>query len=218
MDYLYRYILTLGLLILALADVHATHNRAGEITYEQIGELTIRATITTYTRTSSFAADRDSLELTWGDGTSEFVLRSNGDGRELPNDIKVNYYIAEHTYPTRGTYKLSVTDPNRIAGILNIDFPNSVNIQFYIETTFTLLDVRFQGRNNSAVLLQPPIDYACVDEIFTHNPNAYDPDGDSLSYELIPPKQEEGVDVPNYVLPDLISPGPENIVTLDILI
>ena len=212
---MYRYILTLGLLILALADVHATHNRAGEITYEQIGELTIRATITTYTRTSSFAADRDSLELTWGDGTSEFVLRSNGDGRELPNDIKVNYYIAEHTYPTRGTYKLSVTDPNRIAGILNIDFPNSVNIQFYIETTFTLLDVRFQGRNNSAVLLQPPIDYACVDEIFTHNPNAYDPDGDSLSYELIPPKQEDGVDVPNYVLPDLISPGPENIVTLD---
>ena len=26
-----------------------THNRAGEITYEQIGDLTIRATITTYT-------------------------------------------------------------------------------------------------------------------------------------------------------------------------
>lgn len=193
----------------------ATHNRAGEITYEQIGDLTIRATITTYTRTSSFAADRDSLELFWGDGTSTFVTRSNGKGQELPNDIKVNYYIAEHTYPTRSKYKMSVTDPNRIAGILNIDFPNSVNIQFYIETTLTLVDSRFQGRNSSAILLQPPIDFACVDQVFTHNPNAYDPDGDSLAYELIAPFEEDGVVVPNYNLPDKLSPGPNNKISLD---
>ena len=196
-------------------DVLATHNRAGEITYEQIDDLTIRATITTYTRTSSFAADRDSLELFWGDGTSTVIQRSNGEGDELPNDIKVNYYIAEHTYPTRGSYTMYMVDPNRIAGILNVDFPNSVNIPFYIQTTFTLLDVRFQGRNNSAVLLQPPIDFACIDEIFTHNPNAYDPDGDSLSYELITPLQDVDVEVPNYVLPDGVVPGPQNMISLN---
>ncbi len=193
----------------------ATHNRAGEITYEQIGDLTIRATIVTYTRTSSFAADRDSLTLYWGDGDSTFVLRSNGNGLELPNDIKRNEYVSQHTYPARGTYTMSVEDPNRIAGILNIDFPNSVNIRFYIETTFTLLEPRFQGRNNSIVLLQPPIDLACVGQVYTYNPNAYDPDGDSLSYELVVPRANRDNEVPNYQLPDEISAGPENQIFLN---
>ena len=210
-----KLILILVLFLGMSTHVLATHNRAGEITYEQIDDLTIRATITTYTRTSSFAADRDSLELFWGDGTSTVIQRSNNQGDELPNDIKVNFYIAEHTYPTRGTYTMHMMDPNRIAGILNIDFPNSVNIPFYIQTTFTLLDVRFQGRNNSAVLLQPPIDFACVDEIFTHNPNAYDPDGDSLSYELITPFQDVDMEVPNYILPDGVAPGPENMISIN---
>ncbi len=203
------------MLLVSGLDICATHNRAGDITYEQIGPLTIRATITTYTRTSSFGADRDSLEMVWGDGTSNFIKRSNGFGEELPNDIKVNYYIGEHTYTTRGTYTMSVTDPNRIAGILNIDFPNSVNIQFHLATTFTLLDPRFQGRNSSVILLQPPIDYACVGQVYTYNPNAYDPDGDSITYELITPFQEAGSLVPNYQLPDRIAPGPNNIARLD---
>ncbi len=193
----------------------STHNRAGEITYEQIDDLTIRATITTFTRTSSFTADRDSLTIFWGDGDSTVIFRVNGNGEELPNDVQRNLYVGEHSYSTRGTYRLSVTDPNRIAGILNIDFPNSVNITFYLETTFTLLDPRFQGRNNSVVLLQPPIDFACPGEVFVYNPNAFDPDGDSISYELITPFSSEGLEVPNYVLPDQISPGDDNQVFLD---
>jgi len=210
-----QLILILACFLLGSVTLLATHNRAGEITYEQIDELTIRAKITTYTRTSSFGADRDSLEINWGDGQIEWLVRANGSGEELDNDIKRNEYIGEHTYPTRGTFKLSTVDPNRIAGILNIDFPNSVNIQFYLETTFTLLDPRFQGVNNSAELLQPPIDIACVGQVFLHNPNAFDRDGDSLSYELITPFQEDGLEVPNYQLPDLISPGDSNKVTLD---
>ncbi|MDG2449559.1 MAG: gliding motility-associated C-terminal domain-containing protein, partial [Saprospiraceae bacterium] len=103
----------------------ATHNRAGEITYVQIDELTIRATITTYTKTSSFSADRDSVEMFWGDGTSQFVKRDNGKGSPIENDVKINYYTAEHTYPSRGTYTMGMLDPNRVAGILNVDFPNS---------------------------------------------------------------------------------------------
>ena len=85
----------IGLLILLSSPlVMATHNRAGEITYEQIGELTIRMRITTYTKSSSTAADRDSLEVFWGDGTSEFVQRSNGNGDPLPNDVKVRSTVS----------------------------------------------------------------------------------------------------------------------------
>lgn len=197
-------------------ELFATHNRSGEITYEQIGPLSIRATITTYTKASSTAADRDSLELFWGDGSSEFVLRSNGNGELIPGtDIKKNTYIAEHTYPGRATYTLAFTDPNRVSGILNVNFPNSVDVEFYLETTFTLLNPQFEGENNSAILLQAPIDFACINKRFIHNPNAFDPDGDSLSYELMVPLQSEDNPVPQYIFPDQITPGPNNTITLD---
>jgi gliding motility-associated-like protein len=200
---------------LAFASAYATHNRAGEITYEQIGELTIRVTITTYTKTSSFQADRDTLDIYWGDGSFSKIGRINGEGDLLPNDIKRNFYVTTHTYPGRGTYTMYFTDPNRIANILNIDPPNSIRIRFHISTTFTFLSSQFQGSNSSAILLQPPIDYACVGQRFIHNANAYDPDGDSLSYELIVPFEDVGKEVPNYSYPDMISPGSQNRLTLD---
>lgn len=214
-----RIVDKIGLVILLLSILPqlawSTHNRAGEITYEQIDDQTIKVTVTTYTKTSSASADRDSIEVFWGDGSSEFVLRSNGTGDLLPNDIKVNYYMAEHTYPGRGTYTISMTDPNRVASILNVNFPNSVNVPFYVETTFTLLNPLFQGRNNSVILLQPPIDFACVGQIFVHNPNAFDVDGDSIAYEYTIPRFERESDVPDYVFPDNISPGDNNMISLD---
>lgn len=195
--------------------MYATHNRAGEITYEQIGELTIRITITTYTKTSSVNADRDTLDVMWGDGTMSRAGRVNGNGDPLPNDIKRNFYVAEHTYPGRATYHINTTDPNRIANILNVNAPNSINVPFHLETTFTFLGNQFQGSNSSAILLQPPIDFACLGQRFVHNANAFDPDGDSLAYKLIIPRQSVDMEVPNYRFPDQISPGSNNVLTLD---
>lgn len=189
-------------MVIAIGDTFATHNRAGEITYRQIGPQTIEVTITTYTKASSTAADRDSLDVQWGDGTSEFVHRDNNRTQFEPNDIKINYYIAQHTYPGVATYTVSFLDPNRISGILNVNYPNSIDIPFYLSTTFTLLDQQFQGYNNSAVLLQRPIDIGCVNKVFIHNPNAYDPDGDSLAYELTTPLQDLNSPVPGYRLPN----------------
>ena len=45
----------------------ATHNRAGEITYTQISDLTYEITITTYTYVLS-NVERTELEVEWGDG------------------------------------------------------------------------------------------------------------------------------------------------------
>jgi len=197
-------------------QANATHNRAGEITYVQTGPLTIVATITTYTKASSASADRDSLELFWGDGTSEFVQRSNPNGDPISGlDLKVNYYTKEHTYPGRATYTIAFKDPNRVSGILNVNFPNSIDVEFFLQTTFTLLNSQFQGTNSSAQLLQAPIDFACVGKRFIHNPNAFDPDGDSLSYELVVPREDANVDVPNYLYPSEIAPGPDNTISLD---
>jgi gliding motility-associated-like protein len=202
-------------MVLAPLVALATHNRAGEITYRQTGPLSIEMTIITYTKASSTAADRDSLEVFWGDGTRQFVVRNDSRTRFEANDIKINYYTAPHTYPGVATYTISFQDPNRVGGILNVNYPNSIDIPFYLSTTFTLLDQQFQGFNNSAILLQPPIDIGCVNKLFIHNPNGYDIDGDSLAYELAAPLQALGTPVPGYKLPDQIGPAAGNVLTIN---
>ena len=197
---------------ISLSAVYATHNRSGEIVVETLTDengdcgLTVRATIITYTKTSSVDADRDSLTICWGDDTCERVARTNGplnppQGEPLENDIKFNLYVATHTYNGPATYVISFEDPNRNAGILNVNFPNSVSIPFYVENVFTLFNPVFSGCNNSPVLEVPPIDFACTDEVFTHNPGAFDIDGDSLVYELAVPRQGPGDPVPNFFFP-----------------
>lgn len=203
------------LLMLGVTAMHATHNRAGEISIRQIGPLSIEITITTYTKTSSTAADRDSLPVDWGDGTVHYIRRSNGNGLPLPNDVKLNYYRGTHVYPGRGTYTISMTDPNRNGGIINVNPPRSDNIPFHIETTYTFLNAQFFGDNNTPVLLQPPIDKGCVGQRFKHNPNADDPDKDSLSYHLVVPLQGVGSTVPNYSYPDQIGAGPQNNISIN---
>ncbi|MEO0727116.1 MAG: gliding motility-associated C-terminal domain-containing protein [Bacteroidota bacterium] len=200
------------LFFLGLSTVLATHNRSGEIVVETLTDgngncgLTVRATIITYTKTSSVDADRDSLTICWGDDTCERVARANGplvppQGEPLENDIKFNLYIATHTYNGPATYVINFEDPNRNAGILNVNFPNSVSIEFYVENVFTLFNPVFSGCNNSPVLQVPPIDFACTDEVFTHNPGAFDVDGDSLVYELAVPRRGPGDPVPNFFFP-----------------
>ncbi|MCY7329162.1 MAG: gliding motility-associated C-terminal domain-containing protein, partial [Saprospiraceae bacterium] len=193
----------------------ATHNRAGEIHIQQIGPLTVRATIITWTRTSSVNADRDTLTINWGDGTSESVPRDNGNGIPYPNDIKYNIYVKDHTFAGPATYRISMTDPNRIAGIINVNPPSSDNVPFHIETIYSFQDPQFGGNNTTPYLLQPPIDNACVGKLFIHNPNAFDPEGDSLSYQLIVPLQGLSTPVPNYSYPDEIISGSNNTLQLD---
>jgi len=206
----------------------ATHNRAGEIRYRVISYLTFEVTIITYTKASSTAADRDTLELYWGDGTMEKVVRTNGPivggvrkGVVLPggNDIKYNEYRSNyHTYPgPLPFYIISVPDPNRISNIININRGASVNIQFYIEDTLRIFNPIFVGLNSSPVLLYPPIDFACVSDTFLHNPTAFDPDGDSLVFSFQPPYQDQGFPVPNYEYPDQVNPGINNQFTINSL-
>jgi len=210
--------------MLWVLPAHATHNRAGEISIKQVGDcassLRVQATIITYTKASSTQADRDTLTICWGDGRCEQVARVNGQGSPrkgelLENDTKKNIYIAFHTYPARGTYVISMTDPNRNGGILNVNYPNSEQIKFHIQTTYTFPNPQFQGCNDTPVLLQPPIDFGCVGKPFIHNPNAYDTDGDSLSFHLIVPLQDAGQKVPNFQFPNNINPGPRNNLTIN---
>jgi gliding motility-associated-like protein len=176
----------------------ATHQRAAEITYRHIEGLTFEFTITMYTRTSSPADDtRTTMPIYWGDETGDEIPRIVFD--EIPgvSDITLNIYKSLHTFPAPGTYTVSVEDPNRNYGVVNI--PNSVNVPMYIETSLTINP--FLGYNNSVQLLNPPIDQGCVGKKYIHNPGAYDIDGDSLSFHLVVCKGGGGFDIPGYSYP-----------------
>jgi len=185
------------LFFLLTVRLFATHNRAGEITYRHLNDLTYEFTITTYTDPSSLA-DRDELTILWGDGIEEILARTSI--ASLTPEIQRNEYIGEHTFSGVGTYVISMVDPNRVENILNID--GSVNVPFCLVDTFVIWEPTTLGYNSSPVLLYPPIDYANIGEWFIHNPGAYDADGDSLSYELVVPLQYPGVVVPGYLYPD----------------
>ena len=212
------HLLTWLLVLIVSTGARATHIRAGEIVIEQLEDcgLTVRATVYTYAKASMNAADEDTIVVDWGDGMSTKAGRINGPNNKgllLGNDIKLNIYEAYHTYAARSTYLISTTDHNRNAGILNI--PNSVFTPMYIATTYTFLNPQFQGCNSTPVILQPPIDFGCVGRRFVHNPNAYDPDGDSLAFFLTQPLFGPNMVVPGYTYPTSINPGPNNQMTMD---
>ncbi|MCX6326515.1 MAG: gliding motility-associated C-terminal domain-containing protein [Bacteroidia bacterium] len=192
------------LVTFCFVNLNATHNRAGEITYVQLSDLTYEITITTFTYTLSFA-DRPALDVEWGDNTTSTAQRISK--LSLPNFYQRNIYKIIHTYPGPGGYRIVVQDPNRNAGVKNI--PNSVNVVFSMSTT-VIVD-RYLGRNSTPVLLNPPYDKAALGYVFIHNPAAYDPDGDSLSYALTVCTREDGKPIENYTFPPAFIPDIDNI-------
>ena len=191
-------------------SVWGTHNRAGEITYTHINGLTYEFTITTYTKESA-PADRCELTIDFGDGSTATYNRENGPvgscpfpammGEVLTGDFKKNIYRGQHTFSAPGIYVVHVEDQNRNSGVGNI--PNSVNVPFYIRTT---LRINGQlGPNNSVQLLNPPIDDGCTNKPFYHNPSAFDPDGDSLGYQLINCRGAAGIEILETYDPSIVS-------------
>lgn len=205
---------TLAVLFLLLfsTSAWATHNRAGEITYEHISGTTYRITITTYTKISA-PADRPWMPIDYGDGSPPDSIARQENPPEVAYDIRKNTYIKNHTFPGPGNYRLLSEDPNRNIGILNLGDSMSVNLVFAIETYLRINPIG--GVNNSVQLLNPPLDDGCVYQVFEHNPGAYDPDGDSLSYELVPSLGASGDPLVQYVDPDQVQPGPNNNISID---
>lgn len=206
-----KHLLIYFLLLFCLKGF-ATHNRAGEITYESLGNNQYKITIATYTKDSA-PADRCKLEINWGDGTSSILSRVNGvidnsqgdcngtrRGEFVGNDVRKNLYTGTHAYPNAGTYILSFEDMNRNSGISNI--PQSVNKPFYVQSQLKVAPG--VGPNSSPVLTNPPIDDGCLNRRFEHNPGAFDADGDLLTYSLVLCREAGGATVPTTYDPNIV--------------
>lgn len=221
------------MVVFQVALVWATHNRAGEITYTHLEGNTYRITITTYTKASA-EADRPYLKIRWGDEPSNItdaqldsLWRANGsgNGENIGNDTKKNLYIGDHTYSGPGSFVISVEDPNRNGGIVNInngsddsneDGKSSTSIMAYFSIqTLLVISPGQNGHNNSVQLLYPPLDRACINQIWEHNPVAFDPDGDQLIYSLVPCTGEDNQPLEGWEPPQDFTSSPSDSFTIN---
>ncbi len=189
-----RKFLTFIFVFLFAIECFATHNRAGEIVYEHISGYTYKIIVYTYCYTGT-QADRNALEVDCGDGKTITVERISQV--LLSKDLRKNIYTGTHTYSGPGTYVLYMEDPNRNEGVKNI--PNSVNVVFSIKTVLSVS--AFVGHNSSPILLNSPMDKGAINRVFVHNPGAYDPDGDSLSYKIAICMRENATEIEGYSFP-----------------
>ena len=220
-----KILLLLGILIIGFTNVFATHNRAGEITYKHISGFLYGITVTTYTNTYNTGADRCEVSVLFWHGSqyidSIVCPRTNGPSFDCPSthdgqqvnsilgsnqypNTKYNRYYGEFTFPGAGTFQMTMDDPNRNAGTCNINGGSSSDqIAFSLISEVVLNP--FLGDNDSPVLLNLPLDQACVGVCFTHNPGAYDANGDSLSYSLVPCADTRGTPISTWVYPPNMS-------------
>lgn len=201
-NYFKPYILLLIFSLIAQLAL-ATHYRAGEIIYRNLSGFNYEITVYTYTDQYQLGADPGtaSIVLDFGDGKVETINRTAVDIllSDVAYGVKRNTYKTTHTYTGSRTFQLCVIDKNRVNNILNINDGRSVNIPFAV-TSQIVIGSGFS--NQSPILLSLPIDRGCVNKPFVHNPSAYDPDGDSLVYEIKPPLSACDEVVPGFQIPE----------------
>ena len=187
--------------------LHASHNRGGEITYEHIGGLTYSITIKTCTDPGfggNQNPDREELIIDFDLGTSYAVSDTfQRTSQQLVGQYKENEYTGTHTFSSPGLHTLSVEDPNRNAGIININ--SSDQIVFALKSVINIS--AFLGPNSSIQFDECPCpEIACVNKPYVYNPMGYDPDGDSLSYALVYPLGQGAMALANtvYSPPNLV--------------
>jgi gliding motility-associated-like protein len=193
MSKLHILLLVSSLVLLSFVSAFASHIRAGEITASRISadSLKWRFQLTVYTDINGNVVN-DEATIDFGDGTSQTVRIK--ERKNLP-DYKsyINIYVVEHTFSSPGIFIVKYNEQNRNGGVLNIS--SSDQNSFYIETK-VVIDPGL-AQNSTPHLAYPPLDIAPVGQIFEHNPGAYDPDGDSISYRMVVPRQKyNGVVMP----------------------
>lgn len=200
----FRFLLLfLFLACLSISKAKATHLRAGDITLTRSSCSNYQYTITLHVYTKwGTTVKFGGGTLNFGDGSKPLMTEARPNPPEIAQTDdggvgEVTYPVV-HNFPGPGVYTITYYEQNRNEGILNID--NSVQTPFFIQTQIVIDPLL--GCDNTPELLVPPIDQGCTGVKWFHNPGAYDPDGDSLSYQLFVPKQTANVDVSGYVDPN----------------
>ncbi|CAN5888983.1 hypothetical protein BH24BAC1_BH24BAC1_16440 [soil metagenome] len=204
--------LLLALFLTESPSALATHLKGGEISYrtDAANPLKVYAEVTLYLSTQSPIME-SVISVEMGDGTRIRASYDPNIETFLGGHTYKRTWLVEHTYANHGNYRISFTGINRNAGVVNI--ASSATQTFFLYSWVTLTPL--VGGHSSPRLLAPPIIRAVLNQPFRHNLTAYDPDGDSLAYELVvpmsstnPPMQAEPTSAPGYRYPENFTINP----------
>jgi len=203
-------LLVIALLVAPLS--WATHIRGAEIQYQHVSGNMYTIIVHFYLDPTS-PADRPEVVVDMGDGTHDTLPRL--EIIPLPGaacETSLNVYVGQHPYSGPGIYSITMSDPNRNEGVLNI--PNSVNVELCVRAMLVIDPLL--GANSSAAFNAPQTEVGFEFSTLVHQPNATDPaDGDSLSFDLVIPRGNSCNDIPGYVLPTDVMPGGNNFAWVD---
>lgn len=194
------------MLLFALAEgtaANALYKYGGEIRYQHQAGYTYTIDVVLFIHTSSVDTTHQ-VVLDLGDGSTDTV--DVADSELLPNDSNCyNWarvtYSTLHSYNGPGSYTLRVEVTNRNEGILNI--PNSVNQTFCLRALLVIDPIL--GPNNSVQFIAPQNDISYSWSTLEHHPLPAEPDGDSLSFDLVPPLGMFCYDIPGYEEPEEVA-------------
>ena len=182
-------------LLFLIKTASATHSLSADISYNYLGgpDFLIRVT---YFMDMGTPADREQISVYYSDGTMDTFPRISEE--LLPDDISKNIYEGVHTFTSVMPITITMSDPNFIGNIVNVS--GSVNVPIIVSTTIDFPTLIVLGTNASPVFTDVPVDYAEVGEVFTHNTEFIEADGDELKFSLV------DADLPAYEFPDEMFP------------
>lgn len=187
-----------GYLPITLAQTYC----GGQVTAELVSlqTLTYNITVTLYaTRRGDLVYSKQEIYFGHGEAVElitddhEFERSCNADSL-----FCIEKYRMTHTFPGYGEYRIGYRKYNRAFKVSNLR--NSINTPIFLETKLTI-DPGI-GSNSTPL---PADTFAFQTHIltrFVHPVQAKDPDGDSLTYELVIPSQNKDTLVEGYRFPD----------------
>ena len=206
-----------SLAVTVTAACQASHIRGGELRYEYVGTVPggIVYNITAFIYSDpSGPADIPELLINI-DGLVDTVQRTALVPMPSACPTERSTYEVTRVFPGTGVYHITVVATNRTPGFVNI--PNSVDVPLSLSA---LLNVVANGQNSSPVFNAPVTDLIYSWSTLVHDPQVTDPDGDSLSFELVTclgaDLNSDGIGdpIPGYLLPD-VATGPGDFTWID---
>ncbi|MGV3540395.1 MAG: T9SS type A sorting domain-containing protein [Rufibacter sp.] len=180
----FLFLIALSTIFLFLGvSAHATHLRGGYIQVKSDTTANPNPNrfffkLVTYSVSGGFEDNKATLYF--GDCTSQTVTRT---GEFLVSNVTINTYYFEHTYPGAGTFTASFLTNSRNGNVVNAT--STGEPKFLIQSTFVIDP--FLGTNKSPIIHFHPVDHVSRNKVYTYNPAAFDPEGDSLSFKTMVP-------------------------------
>ncbi len=191
-------------LSLGIIRMKASHLRAADIVLERVSGTTYNIIITLfsdgassvevskeflYEEMSINGASFEDLGIENTPTITDITIEGNAE------DVIGTRFTYQYTFQVGLEYIISYQGFARNGDIENINEGASASSYLYVDTK---IDVPANNPGNTPRFINDPLFFAQTGQIFTYNPGAYDPDGDSLAFDLVTPRGLNGEEISGY--------------------